>query len=78
MHHFANCCVFAGTSKHGARMTCVFSRVCSGEEGLRPQAPVKPQRNRKAMSCDAGNSRDATFCIFVTVTCAFMCLIVCI
>ncbi|XP_017284323.1 capping protein, Arp2/3 and myosin-I linker protein 3 isoform X2 [Kryptolebias marmoratus] len=24
-----------------------------GEEGLRPQAPVKPQRNRKAMSCDA-------------------------
>ncbi|KAF3835106.1 hypothetical protein F7725_027664 [Dissostichus mawsoni] len=25
-----------------------------GEEGLRPQAPVKPQRNRKAMSCDAG------------------------
>lgn len=27
---------------------------CSGEEGLRPQAPVKPQRNRKAMSCDAG------------------------
>uniref|UniRef100_A0A8C6P151 Leucine rich repeat containing 16B n=1 Tax=Nothobranchius furzeri TaxID=105023 RepID=A0A8C6P151_NOTFU len=24
------------------------------EEGLRPQAPVKPQRNRKAMSCDAG------------------------
>ncbi|XP_054901884.1 capping protein, Arp2/3 and myosin-I linker protein 3-like isoform X2 [Poeciliopsis prolifica] len=24
-----------------------------GDEGLRPQAPVKPQRNRKAMSCDA-------------------------
>ncbi|XP_077390173.1 capping protein, Arp2/3 and myosin-I linker protein 3-like isoform X4 [Festucalex cinctus] len=24
-----------------------------GEEGMRPQAPVKPQRNRKAMSCDA-------------------------
>ncbi|KAG7228746.1 hypothetical protein INR49_008524 [Caranx melampygus] len=27
------------------------------EEGLRPQAPVKPQRNRKAMSCDAGQER---------------------
>ncbi|XP_056271297.1 capping protein, Arp2/3 and myosin-I linker protein 3-like isoform X3 [Pseudoliparis swirei] len=24
-----------------------------GDEGLRPPAPVKPQRNRKAMSCDA-------------------------
>ncbi|KAK5907277.1 hypothetical protein CesoFtcFv8_005145 [Champsocephalus esox] len=30
-----------------------------GEEGLRPQAPVKPQRNRKAMSCDAGTDRDS-------------------
>uniref|UniRef100_A0A3B5B6D0 Leucine-rich repeat-containing protein 16B-like n=1 Tax=Stegastes partitus TaxID=144197 RepID=A0A3B5B6D0_9TELE len=29
-------------------------RACLGDEGLRPQAPVKPQRNRKAMSCDAG------------------------
>ncbi|KAF3691182.1 Capping protein, Arp2/3 and myosin-I linker protein 3 [Channa argus] len=28
-----------------------------GEEGLRPQAPVKPQRNRKAMSCDAADVR---------------------
>lgn len=27
--------------------------LCEGEEGLRPQAPVKPQRNRKAMSYDA-------------------------
>uniref|UniRef100_A0A1A8PWV6 Leucine rich repeat containing 16B n=1 Tax=Nothobranchius rachovii TaxID=451742 RepID=A0A1A8PWV6_9TELE len=27
-----------------------------GEEGLRPQAPVKPQRNRKAVSCDAGKA----------------------
>uniref|UniRef100_A0A8C7GKZ8 CARMIL C-terminal domain-containing protein n=1 Tax=Oncorhynchus kisutch TaxID=8019 RepID=A0A8C7GKZ8_ONCKI len=25
-----------------------------GEEAVRPQAPVKPQRNRKAMSCDTG------------------------
>ncbi|XP_049588264.1 capping protein, Arp2/3 and myosin-I linker protein 3 isoform X3 [Syngnathus scovelli] len=30
-----------------------------GEEGLRPQAPIKPQRNRKAMSCDAGTDRDS-------------------
>ncbi|XP_077439282.1 capping protein, Arp2/3 and myosin-I linker protein 3-like isoform X1 [Vanacampus margaritifer] len=30
-----------------------------GEEGMRPQAPVKPQRNRKAMSCDAGTDRDS-------------------
>nr|XP_033477934.1 capping protein, Arp2/3 and myosin-I linker protein 3-like [Epinephelus lanceolatus] len=30
-----------------------------GEEGLRPQAPVKPQRNRKAMSCDAGTDRES-------------------
>ncbi|KAM3875857.1 F-actin-uncapping protein LRRC16A-like [Diretmus argenteus] len=30
-----------------------------GEEGTRPQAPVKPQRNRKAMSCDAGTDRDS-------------------
>uniref|UniRef100_A0A7N6FGN7 CARMIL C-terminal domain-containing protein n=1 Tax=Anabas testudineus TaxID=64144 RepID=A0A7N6FGN7_ANATE len=29
------------------------------EEGLRPQAPVKPQRNRKAMSCDAGTDRES-------------------
>lgn len=33
---------------------CVSITCCSGDEGLRPQAPVKPQRNRKAMSCDAG------------------------
>ncbi|MEQ2220456.1 hypothetical protein ILYODFUR_005658 [Ilyodon furcidens] len=32
---------------------------CSGDEGLRPQAPVKPQRNRKAMSCDAGSERES-------------------
>lgn len=31
-----------------------FFDKCSGEEGLRPQAPVKPQRNRKAMSYDTG------------------------
>ncbi|XP_058495056.1 capping protein, Arp2/3 and myosin-I linker protein 3-like [Solea solea] len=30
-----------------------------GEEGLRPQAPVKPQRNRKAMSCDTGTDRES-------------------
>ncbi|KAM9762503.1 capping protein, Arp2/3 and myosin-I linker protein 3-like isoform 2-T2 [Menidia menidia] len=30
-----------------------------GEEGLRSQAPVKPQRNRKAMSCDAGTERES-------------------
>ncbi|XP_060884616.1 capping protein, Arp2/3 and myosin-I linker protein 3-like isoform X1 [Labrus mixtus] len=30
-----------------------------GEEGLRPQAPVKPQRNRKAMSCDSGTDRES-------------------
>ncbi|XP_044054279.1 capping protein, Arp2/3 and myosin-I linker protein 3-like isoform X1 [Siniperca chuatsi] len=30
-----------------------------GDEGLRPQAPVKPQRNRKAMSCDAGTDRES-------------------
>nr|XP_046248413.1 capping protein, Arp2/3 and myosin-I linker protein 3-like isoform X4 [Scatophagus argus]XP_046248414.1 capping protein, Arp2/3 and myosin-I linker protein 3-like isoform X4 [Scatophagus argus] len=30
-----------------------------GEEGLRPQAPAKPQRNRKAMSCDAGTDRES-------------------
>ncbi|XP_031689392.1 capping protein, Arp2/3 and myosin-I linker protein 3 isoform X1 [Oncorhynchus kisutch] len=30
-----------------------------GEEAVRPQAPVKPQRNRKAMSCDTGTDRDA-------------------
>uniref|UniRef100_A0A8D3CE22 CARMIL C-terminal domain-containing protein n=1 Tax=Scophthalmus maximus TaxID=52904 RepID=A0A8D3CE22_SCOMX len=29
------------------------------DEGLRPQAPVKPQRNRKAMSCDAGTDRES-------------------
>ncbi|XP_053178741.1 capping protein, Arp2/3 and myosin-I linker protein 3-like [Scomber japonicus] len=30
-----------------------------GDEGLRPQAPVKPQRNRKAMSCDTGTDRES-------------------
>ncbi|XP_027884101.1 capping protein, Arp2/3 and myosin-I linker protein 3-like isoform X1 [Xiphophorus couchianus] len=30
-----------------------------GDEGLRPQAPAKPQRNRKAMSCDAGSERES-------------------
>uniref|UniRef100_A0A8C4GQG0 CARMIL C-terminal domain-containing protein n=1 Tax=Dicentrarchus labrax TaxID=13489 RepID=A0A8C4GQG0_DICLA len=37
----------------------LFLSRCSGEEGLRPQAPVKPQRNRKAMSCDAGTDRES-------------------
>ncbi|CAJ1060013.1 capping protein%2C Arp2/3 and myosin-I linker protein 3-like isoform X2 [Xyrichtys novacula] len=31
-----------------------------GDEGLRPQAPVKPQRNRKAMSCDADSLNSAS------------------
>ncbi|XP_032381837.1 capping protein, Arp2/3 and myosin-I linker protein 3 isoform X3 [Etheostoma spectabile] len=31
-----------------------------GEEGLRPQAPVKPQRHRKAMSCDADSLNSAS------------------
>nr|XP_040040738.1 capping protein, Arp2/3 and myosin-I linker protein 3-like [Gasterosteus aculeatus aculeatus] len=30
-----------------------------GEEGRRPPAPVKPQRNRKAVSCDAGTERES-------------------
>ncbi|XP_041913519.1 capping protein, Arp2/3 and myosin-I linker protein 3-like isoform X3 [Alosa sapidissima] len=30
-----------------------------GEESVRPQAPVKPQRNRKALSCDQGNDRES-------------------
>ncbi|XP_029988254.1 capping protein, Arp2/3 and myosin-I linker protein 3-like isoform X2 [Sphaeramia orbicularis] len=30
-----------------------------GEEGLRPQAPVKPQRSRKAMSCDTDSINSA-------------------
>ncbi|KAJ0065323.1 hypothetical protein NL108_007057 [Boleophthalmus pectinirostris] len=30
-----------------------------GDEGLRPQAPVKPQRSRKAMSCDTGPDRES-------------------
>ncbi|KAG9282460.1 capping protein, Arp2/3 and myosin-I linker protein 3-like [Astyanax mexicanus] len=30
-----------------------------GEECVRPQAPVKPQRNRKALSCDTGTDRDS-------------------
>ncbi|XP_036438243.1 capping protein, Arp2/3 and myosin-I linker protein 3-like [Colossoma macropomum] len=30
-----------------------------GEETVRPQAPVKPQRNRKALSCDTGTDRDS-------------------
>ncbi|KAM8874727.1 capping protein, Arp2/3 and myosin-I linker protein 3-like isoform 2-T2 [Spinachia spinachia] len=30
-----------------------------GEEGHRPPAPVKPQRNRKAVSCDAGAERES-------------------
>ncbi|XP_041696261.1 capping protein, Arp2/3 and myosin-I linker protein 3 isoform X3 [Coregonus clupeaformis] len=33
--------------------------VSQGEEAVRPQAPVKPQRNRKAMSCDTGTDRDS-------------------
>ncbi|KAI5608465.1 capping protein, Arp2/3 and myosin-I linker protein 3 [Silurus asotus] len=31
----------------------------SGEECVRPQAPVKPQRSRKALSCDTGTDRDS-------------------
>uniref|UniRef100_A0A8C8LVC2 Capping protein regulator and myosin 1 linker 3 n=1 Tax=Oncorhynchus tshawytscha TaxID=74940 RepID=A0A8C8LVC2_ONCTS len=31
-----------------------YRAVSQGEEAVRPQAPVKPQRNRKAMSCDTG------------------------
>ncbi|TKS75044.1 Capping protein [Collichthys lucidus] len=31
-----------------------------GDEGMRPQAPVKPQRNRKTMSCDADSLNSAT------------------
>ncbi|XP_047443864.1 capping protein, Arp2/3 and myosin-I linker protein 3-like isoform X3 [Mugil cephalus] len=31
-----------------------------GEEGLRPQAPVKPLRNRKAVSCDADSVNSAS------------------
>uniref|UniRef100_A0A3B4VKS9 Capping protein, Arp2/3 and myosin-I linker protein 3-like n=1 Tax=Seriola dumerili TaxID=41447 RepID=A0A3B4VKS9_SERDU len=48
--------------KHCDHHTCssvCFHSCCSGEEGLRPQAPVKPQRNRKAMSCDAGTDRES-------------------
>ncbi|XP_076874284.1 LOW QUALITY PROTEIN: capping protein, Arp2/3 and myosin-I linker protein 3-like [Brachyhypopomus gauderio] len=30
-----------------------------GEENTRPPAPVKPQRNRKALSCDTGPDRDS-------------------
>ncbi|KAM6962970.1 uncharacterized protein FYW47_008596 [Aplochiton taeniatus] len=33
--------------------------VSQGEEGMRTQAPAKPQRNRKAMSCDTGTDRDS-------------------
>uniref|UniRef100_A0A6Q2Z5N5 Capping protein regulator and myosin 1 linker 3 n=1 Tax=Esox lucius TaxID=8010 RepID=A0A6Q2Z5N5_ESOLU len=32
--------------------------VSQGDEVVRPQAPVKPQRNRKAISCDTGNCTD--------------------
>ncbi|XP_052316346.1 capping protein, Arp2/3 and myosin-I linker protein 3-like isoform X2 [Oncorhynchus keta] len=36
-----------------------YRAVSQGEEAVRPQAPVKPQRNRKAMSCDTGTGRDS-------------------
>uniref|UniRef100_A0A8C5ES93 Capping protein, Arp2/3 and myosin-I linker protein 3-like n=1 Tax=Gouania willdenowi TaxID=441366 RepID=A0A8C5ES93_GOUWI len=36
-----------------------FSIYCIGEEGLRPLAPVKPQRSRKSVSCDAGTDRES-------------------
>ncbi|XP_024277702.1 capping protein, Arp2/3 and myosin-I linker protein 3-like isoform X2 [Oncorhynchus tshawytscha] len=36
-----------------------YRAVSQGEEAVRPQAPVKPQRNRKAMSCDTGTDRDS-------------------
>lgn len=55
---------------------------------MRPQAPVKPQRNRKAMSCDAGTitviihhslhltGQEVTMHIFVNGTC--FCCSVCL
>uniref|UniRef100_A0A8C7L3L2 CARMIL C-terminal domain-containing protein n=1 Tax=Oncorhynchus kisutch TaxID=8019 RepID=A0A8C7L3L2_ONCKI len=36
-----------------------YRAVSQGEEAVRPRAPVKPQRNRKAMSCDTGTDRDS-------------------
>ncbi|XP_013978498.1 capping protein, Arp2/3 and myosin-I linker protein 3 isoform X1 [Salmo salar] len=36
-----------------------YRAVSQGEEAVRPQAHVKPQRNRKAMSCDTGTDRDS-------------------
>ncbi|CAB1332067.1 unnamed protein product [Coregonus sp. 'balchen'] len=41
-----------------------------GEEEVRPQAPVKPQRNRKAMSCDTGTpvSLYASVCLSVCLS----------
>uniref|UniRef100_A0AAY4D1T4 CARMIL C-terminal domain-containing protein n=1 Tax=Denticeps clupeoides TaxID=299321 RepID=A0AAY4D1T4_9TELE len=33
--------------------------LTQGEETVKPQAPVKPQRNRKALSCDTGTDRDS-------------------
>ncbi|KAG7279391.1 hypothetical protein CRUP_024210 [Coryphaenoides rupestris] len=36
-----------------------YRTASQGDEGMRPPAPVKPQRHRKAMSCDTGNDRDS-------------------
>ncbi|CAL8306899.1 unnamed protein product [Lota lota] len=36
-----------------------YRAASQGDEGIRPQAPVKPQRHRKAMSCDTGTDRDS-------------------
>uniref|UniRef100_A0A3P8T6W4 Capping protein regulator and myosin 1 linker 3 n=1 Tax=Amphiprion percula TaxID=161767 RepID=A0A3P8T6W4_AMPPE len=35
-------------------LAAIFASSLDVSQGIRPQAPVKPQRNRKAMSCDAG------------------------
>ncbi|XP_030228548.1 capping protein, Arp2/3 and myosin-I linker protein 3 isoform X4 [Gadus morhua] len=35
-----------------------YRAASQGDEGIRPQAPVKPRRHRKAMSCDTGTDRD--------------------
>ncbi|KAJ8336579.1 hypothetical protein SKAU_G00377990 [Synaphobranchus kaupii] len=37
----------------------VDGAVCQGEEMVRSTVPVKPQRTKKALSCDTGTSRDS-------------------
>lgn len=50
---------------YGLKMNdLMFYFLCSGEEGLRPQAPVKPQRNRKALSCDSGKKNYFFICMY--------------